>query len=128
MTFQHLPENPRDKARTWNIPLGVAGFRYADLNRVRRLEALDRAFLAAIHEEDPALADELRAWRDGAPLEKLEESRLLMRLAPVLGRFLARLFGIDAEHEALCARVRADHLLSQWKRNYVERRVFKGPP
>ena len=43
MTFKHLTENPREQARAWNIPLGVPGFRYADLNRVRRLEALDRA-------------------------------------------------------------------------------------
>jgi NADPH-dependent glutamate synthase beta subunit-like oxidoreductase/NAD(P)H-flavin reductase len=128
MTFQHLSENPRDKARMWNIPLGVPGFRYADLNRVRRLEALDRAFLAALQEEDGGLAAEVSAYRAGAPMEKLEESRLLMRVAPLLGRFLTRLFGIEAEHEALCARVRADHLLSQWKRTFVERRVFKGPP
>ena len=43
MTFKHLTENPRDQARAWNIQLGVSGFRYADLNRVRRLEALDAA-------------------------------------------------------------------------------------
>ena len=56
MTFQHLSENPRDKARAWNIPLGVPGFRYADLNRVRRLEALDAAFRAELREHDPTLA------------------------------------------------------------------------
>ena len=45
MTFKHLSENLKQQARGWNIALGVSGFRYADLNRVRRLEALDRAFL-----------------------------------------------------------------------------------
>ncbi len=128
MTFQHLPDNPRDKARAWNIPLGVPGFRYADLNRVRRVEALDRAFLAALDEAEPGLTAELVAYRAGASLEKLEESKLLMRAAPVVGRFLARLFGVEAEHEALCARVRADQVLSLWKRTFVERRVFKEAP
>jgi hypothetical protein len=128
MTFQHLPDNPRDKARSWNIPLGVPGFRYADLNRVRRLEALDRAFLATLDEADPGLTAELTAYRAGARLEKLDEPKLLMRVAPILGRFLARLFGVEPEYEALCARVRADEVLSQWKRAFVERRVFKETP
>jgi hypothetical protein len=65
MTFQHLSENPRNEARAWNVPLGVPGFRYADLNRVRRLEALDGAFLAALRSEDAALAADLEAYRAG---------------------------------------------------------------
>ncbi|HEY6554230.1 MAG TPA: hypothetical protein VI669_12810, partial [Vicinamibacteria bacterium] len=128
MTFQHLSENPRDKARAWNIPLGVPGFRYADLNRVRRLEALDAEFRAGLRDEDKALADALDRYRDGAAVERLEESKLLMAIAPALGRFVARLFHVEAEHDALCARVRADQLLSQWKKTFVERRVFKDPP
>src|SRR5438445_451686 len=39
MTFKHLSENLHEQARPWNIRLGIEGFRYADLNRVRRLEA-----------------------------------------------------------------------------------------
>src|SRR6185295_9206994 len=125
MTFKHLSENPRQQARAWNIALGVPGFRYADLNRVRRLESLDRAFLESLRAEDAGLASALEAWRADGGLEKLEESKLLMAVAPHLGRFVARLFHVEAEHEALCARVRGDQLLSQWKKNFVERRVFK---
>jgi NADPH-dependent glutamate synthase beta subunit-like oxidoreductase/NAD(P)H-flavin reductase len=128
MTFQHLSDNPRDKARAWNIPLGVPGFRYADLNRVRRLEALDAAFRASLRADDPALADALDLYRAGGALERLAESKLLMSVAPHLGRFVARLFHVEAEHDALCARVRADQALAQWKKTFVERRVFKDPP
>ena len=128
MTFKHLSENPRDKARAWNIPLGVAGFRYADLNRVRRLESLDRAFLEELRAEDSALADQLVAYRATPPTDRLEESTLLMAIAPSLGRFVARLFHVENEHEALCASVRGDQLISQWKKQFVERRVFKAPP
>jgi NADPH-dependent glutamate synthase beta subunit-like oxidoreductase/NAD(P)H-flavin reductase len=127
MTFQHLSENPRNEARAWNVPLGVPGFRYADLNRVRRLEALDSAFLQSLRAEDAALAAEFEAYRAGATVEKLAESELLMRVAPSVARFLARLFRVDVEHEALCARVRADEVLSQWKKTFVDRRVFKEP-
>jgi NADPH-dependent glutamate synthase beta subunit-like oxidoreductase/NAD(P)H-flavin reductase len=128
MTFQHLSENPRDKARGWNIPLGVPGFRYADLNRVRRLEALDRAFFDYVRAADPALADRFEDYRAEPPGDRLEESKLLMEVAPVVGRFVARIFHVEAEHEALCARVRGDQVLSQWRRHFVERRVFKDPP
>jgi NADPH-dependent glutamate synthase beta subunit-like oxidoreductase/NAD(P)H-flavin reductase len=128
MTFKHLSENPRQQARAWNIPLGVEGFKYADLNRVRRLMALDQAFLEELRKQDGALADAFAAYRDGAVLEKLEESTLLMKVAPVLGRFVARLFRIDAEHATLCARIVSDQVLFKWKRNFVERRVLKDPP
>ncbi len=128
MTFKHLSENPRQQARAWNIALGVPGFRYADLNRVRRLEALDRAFLESLRGEGSGLASAFETWRAGGGLEKLAESKLLMEVAPHLGRFVARLFHVETEHEALCARVRADQVLFRWKRTFVERRVFKDPP
>jgi NADPH-dependent glutamate synthase beta subunit-like oxidoreductase/NAD(P)H-flavin reductase len=128
MTFKHLSENPRQQARAWNIALGVPGFRYADLNRVRRLEALDRAFFESLRGEDAGLASNFETWRAGSGLEKLAESKLLMEVAPHVGRFVARLFHVEAEHEALCARVRADQVLFKWKRTFVERRVFKDPP
>ena len=95
---------------------------------MRRLEALDRAFRALLRADDPALALALDAYRGGSSLEKLDEAKLIMAVAPHLGRFVARLFHVEAEHEALCARVKADQLLSHWKRNFVERRVFKDPP
>src|SRR6266571_2663890 len=128
MTFKHLSENPRQQARAWNIALGVPGFRYADLNRVRRLEALDRAFLEWLRGEDAGLASTFETCRAEGGLEKLAESKLLMEAAPHLGRFVARLFHVEAEHEALCARVRADQVLFKWKRTFMERRVFKDPP
>ena len=128
MTFKHLTENPREQARAWNIPLGVPGFRYADLNRVRRLEALDRAFVEALRGEDQPLSEELEAYRAGRSMDKLDESKLLMRAAPHLGNFVARLFHVEAEHDALCARVRADQVIFKWKRTVVERRVFKDRP
>ena len=52
MALRHLPENPRAEARAWNLQLGVPGFKYADLNRVRRVEALDRVFLDELQKAD----------------------------------------------------------------------------
>jgi len=128
MALKHLPENPRQEARAWNLQLGVPGFKYADLNRVRRVEALDRAFLTCLRETDPALADEFERYRNsnGAALERQQESALLIRVAPHVGAFIARLFGIDAEYHSLCERMRGDQAVFEWKRQFVERRVLKS--
>jgi len=92
---------------------------------VRRLEALDRAFLASLRKSDAGLAERFLAWRrDGLP--RLEESELLMELAPRLAAFVARLFRIEGEHAALCERIRADEVIFQWKRKVVERKVVKA--
>ena len=130
MALTHLPENPRQQARAWNLQLGVPGFKYADLNRVRRVEALDRAFLAEIHNADPVLAADFILYRDsgGKDRDKLQESNLLIKVAPHIGSFIARLFHIDKQHNELCERVRADQVVFRWKRNFVERHVLKNPP
>ncbi|HWC75865.1 MAG TPA: FAD-dependent oxidoreductase, partial [Blastocatellia bacterium] len=129
MALQHLPENPRAEARAWNLQLGVPGFKYADLNRVRRVEALDRVFLEELRKTDAELADDFRKYRDseGRDRSKLQESELLIKVAPYLGTFIARLFHLETEHSALCERIRADQIVFRWKRNFVERHLFKKP-
>jgi NADPH-dependent glutamate synthase beta subunit-like oxidoreductase/NAD(P)H-flavin reductase len=130
MALKHLPENPRQEARAWNLQLGVPGFKYADLNRVRRIEALDRAFLAQLKDADSALSADFERYRaaDGEGYEQLEESDLLLRVAPHVGAFIAQLFHVQAEHDALCARICADQVVFEWKRQFVERQILKSPP
>ncbi|HEV8484235.1 MAG TPA: FAD-dependent oxidoreductase [Blastocatellia bacterium] len=130
MALQHLPENPRAEARAWNLQLGVPGFKYADLNRVRRVEALDRVFLDELRTAAPQLAEDFKKYRDssGKDRPKLQESELLIKVAPYVGTFIARLFHIEAEHQALCQRVRDDQVVFRWKRNFVERQLFKKKP
>jgi NADPH-dependent glutamate synthase beta subunit-like oxidoreductase/NAD(P)H-flavin reductase len=130
MALTHLSENTREEARAWNLQLGVPGFKYADLNRVRRIEALDRAFLQALRDADAPLAEEFLRYRaaGGAGVARAAESDLLIRVAPHVAAFIARLFHIEAEHEAACARVRADQVVFDWKRQFIERGLLKQPP
>ncbi|HZP40996.1 MAG TPA: FAD-dependent oxidoreductase [Candidatus Binatia bacterium] len=130
MALRHLPENPRQAARAWNLQLGIPGFKYADLNRVRRLEALDATFLRGLRTADAALADALEAYRaaGGEGLEPRRESELLLRVAPHVGTFVARLFRIEEEYRALRTRIAAEETVFAWKREFVERRVLKHPP
>jgi NADPH-dependent glutamate synthase beta subunit-like oxidoreductase/NAD(P)H-flavin reductase len=127
MALKHLPESIKQEARAWNLQLGVPGFKYADLNRVRRLEALDCAFLAELERADDKLADDFRAYRDsgGRDRDRLKESEILMRVAPYAGSFIGRLFRIEAESKALRRRICDNHVISRWKREFVERRILK---
>src|SRR5512144_2427512 len=103
MALTHLPENPRQEARGWNLQLGIPGFKYADLNRVRRVEALDQAFLSTLHDADATLAADFKRYRDaqGTGLSRLQESELLIRVAPHVGAFVARLFHVTDAYDAL---------------------------
>ena len=130
MALKDLPESARQQSRAWNIQLGIPGFRYADLNRVRRLEALDAAFVHALCEVDPELGQAFRVYRsgEGGSVSAGDESDLLLRTAPHLGRFLAKLFRVDDEYRALCEQRRADHVVFEWKRQFIDRRVLKQKP
>ncbi|HVM97959.1 MAG TPA: FAD-dependent oxidoreductase, partial [Candidatus Acidoferrales bacterium] len=130
MALKLLSENPREEARAWNLQLGVAGFKYADLNRVRRLAALDSVFLETLRATDAELATAFDAYRNrqGQGLTRLEESTLLIRVAPHVATFIASLFRIEPEYAALCNRARGDHLVFEWKRQFIERRVLKAAP
>ena len=55
MTLLHLSQNPRQEAAGWNFQLGVPGFRFADLNRVRRIASLDEIFREELKLHDPDL-------------------------------------------------------------------------
>jgi len=86
--------------------LGIPGFRYPDLHQPERLAALSEAFDAALAADAPALAGEYRQWLAGEvtlPVE--EESDLIVRLAPHVGGFVARLFGVEAERAAKQQRI-----------------------
>ena len=56
MNYLHLPSSLRSKATAWNFPLGIEGFRYADLNRVRRLMSLYQVFRDELRAADPVLS------------------------------------------------------------------------
>ena len=98
----HLSTNPRVDSSGWNFPLGIAGFRFADLNRVRRIAAVDRVFREELRAADPELAAAYEAYRAarGAGYDPKVESDLIIRTAAFVGPFIARLFHIEKEAEA----------------------------
>ena len=80
---------------------GIPGFSYADLYRPERLGDLLRVFDEAVAGEDPVLSRDFGAYRaclgDGMTPEAISD--LLVRMAPHVGRFVARLFGVEGQRE-----------------------------
>src|SRR6516164_1457728 len=98
MNNLHLPSSTRSMATTWNFPLGIEGFRYADLNRVRRLMSLYQRFRDELRQADPVLAQryEDACQRQGSG-EVAVDTDLLIDVARHLDRFVARLFRVEKE-------------------------------
>ncbi|HMP04404.1 MAG TPA: FAD-dependent oxidoreductase [Gemmatales bacterium] len=130
MNFLHLPSAPRSTAAQWNFPLGLPGFRFADLNRVRRLEALDRVFREELAQLDPALAERYEAARRTGPpaVHDRQTSELLVEVGRHLDRFIGKLFHIEEAVAQLNAATRDDAVVFRMKREYLDRQVLKKPP
>jgi NADPH-dependent glutamate synthase beta subunit-like oxidoreductase/NAD(P)H-flavin reductase len=118
-------------ASTRNFPLGIQPFRYGDLYDLGKLEALSLAFDEVLAKADAGLANELAAYRGGAALKEADESDLLIRVGVHVGKFVARLFGVEKEMEAIFADSAEKEILFNFKGNFIGRRVvkrFKGEP
>jgi NADPH-dependent glutamate synthase beta subunit-like oxidoreductase/NAD(P)H-flavin reductase len=96
------------------------GLSFADLYAREGLLRLDGEFLSFL---DPSLKARLLEARATPPATK-QESELLVALAPHLEDFLAKLFGIEAEAQALAARHNELAPLYSVKRLFVQRRAL----
>src|SRR4051794_9672502 len=99
------------------------GLSFRDLYERDGLARLDAEFLQFIASVDAALLKRLQDARI-APLAGKAESDLLIALSPHLDDFLARLFGIESEAQALAARHHELAPLYSVKRLFVQRRAM----
>ena len=103
------------------------GLTFDDLYRREGLFRLDAAFIAHLAGGDAELHNRLvSARRNPGGLDRKSESDLLTALAPHLEDFLAGLFDIAGEVQALQARHDALAPLYSVKRLFVQRRAVKG--
>ncbi len=96
---------------------------FEDLYSRDGLLRLDAAFLRFLGEADAGLRARLEAARAEPPPAK-QESELLIALAPHAEDFIVRLFGIEAEAQALAARHHELAPLYSVKRLFVQRRAL----
>lgn len=130
MSFLHLPTAPRSAATSWNFPLGLTGFRYADLNRVRRLEALDAEFRRELARRAPELAARYEAARAAGrePEHTPDLSDLLVEVGRHLDAFIGKLFHIQTEVDQLNGQMRDDEVVATCKKEFLDRHVLKKHP
>ncbi len=122
METESSPPTPAGR----DFPLGVPGFTYQDLHREDRLAALDRVFLDELASEDAALHGRLMAYReDATSFDPLSRSRLLVEAARPLGRFVARLFGIEREWREQGADAGPEAILFRFRRDFLQRRAVR---
>ncbi len=112
-----------------NAPaLGVAGFTYASLRDVASLPKLTAAFddwaRARLDEATWALFNRYRETR-GEGMSPEEVSEALVTAAPVLASFLAQLFNIEDGREKLRADAAREHVIFEFKREFVKKRTVK---
>jgi NADPH-dependent glutamate synthase beta subunit-like oxidoreductase/NAD(P)H-flavin reductase len=110
-----------------NFSLGIDGFRFGDLFDPAKLAELDARFRAALAAEDAELSKKLEAYRAGETLSPPDESELLIAAARPLGRFVAKLFRVEKENQALIDRAAREDVIFRMKA-FIARRAIKKYP
>jgi NADPH-dependent glutamate synthase beta subunit-like oxidoreductase/NAD(P)H-flavin reductase len=124
-----LPADPTDSSAT--LTLGLPGFTFEDLYRPRGLRRLAERFDEWLTEHEPELFQAFEAYRKsgGTNLSGPAQSDLLIRVSRHVARFLARLFNIEGDQDALARSLTGELPLFDFKRDFITRRVFKkGAP
>ncbi|MDD2864641.1 MAG: pyridine nucleotide-disulfide oxidoreductase [Methylococcales bacterium] len=114
-----------------NLSLGIAGFNYADLYNTNRLNDLLTTFDESLKYHDADLFDSYLSYRNtkGADLSPEQQSQLLVQVAPYVGKFVAKLFNVETEHQAQKSRIQEElETIFTFKNEVVEKLgvVFKG--
>ena len=105
-------------------PLGMPGFTFADLHEPARLADLHQVFVADVRATEPGLWERWTAHPGGLGLTAVEHSSLLVAMAPHVSRFVARLFAVGPDTDALVAATRAFDDLFRFKIDFVRRRAL----
>ena len=101
------------------------GIAFEDLYRPERLVQLDAGFLDWLKAAESQLAQQLLAARESPDtLDRKRESELLLAVAPHLEDYLAQLFGIETDVQALAARHHELAPLYSCKRLFVQRKAM----
>src|SRR5882672_8633700 len=103
------------------------GSRFEDLYQRAGLQQLDTAFLDFLGSAEAPLRARLESGRiEPEALARKDESELLIAVAEHLDDFIARLFGIEAEVQALSARHHELAPLFSCKRLFVQRKAMNS--
>ncbi|MGH9237959.1 MAG: FAD-dependent oxidoreductase [Vicinamibacterales bacterium] len=108
------------------MPLGIAGFTYADLYQPSRLRDLHDLFCKRVAAEDPSLWALWDAYRTApeSVTSPIERSDLIVRLAPHLSRFVAALFNVGDAAAGVMSTTGSLEPLFRFKIDFVRKRAL----
>src|SRR5579859_4776760 len=109
------------------MPLGVPGFRYADLHDPAKLAELTALFDRFFAAESPEMHARFEAYRvsKGEGMTPLARSEALLAAAPYVGAFVAKLFGVEKEAQNFQQLVRRNDPLWRFKKDFVKKRLLR---
>jgi len=109
------------------LRLGVSGFSWADLQKPGRLAELHELFLGHLEVSRPDAAERFASYRAslGAGMTPEHISAVLVEIAPFVGEFVARLFGVEEQRRSLLARAETWAPIFKIKDRFIKRRALK---
>ena len=110
---------------TSNTPLGIGGFSFADLHQPARLRELHQRFVEQVNATEPELWSEWARYCEvPESLTPVRRGNIVVAMAPHVSRFIAALFSVGADAEALAEATRAYDVLFRFKIDFVRRRAL----
>ena len=93
-----------------SLTLGIAGFNYSDLHDAQRLADLLAVFDQSVNRHDPELFGEFAGYRacQGQGMAPEQISELLVKMAPLVGAFVAQLFKVEDVRERQIQNIRGE--------------------
>jgi NADPH-dependent glutamate synthase beta subunit-like oxidoreductase/NAD(P)H-flavin reductase len=109
-----------------DLHLGIPGFTSRDLRQPEGVRDLYERFLEEVRAIEPEFWTEWDAYRrdPDAPRTPVAVSSLLVRMAPHVSRFIARLFGVGPDVDRTVASTRRLDDLFRFKVDFVRRRAL----
>lgn len=108
------------------MPLGIDGFTYADLYQPDRLRALYDTFCSRVAADDPELWKLWDAYRTApdSVTSPIEQSDLIVRMAPHVSRFVTALFRVGEAGGAIAEGTHRLDPLFRFKIDFVRKRAL----
>src|SRR5687767_14162781 len=108
------------------MPLGIAGFTYADLYQPSCLRDLHDLFCKRVAAEDPSLWAAWDVYRTApeSVTSPIERSDLIVRMAPHLSRFVAALFNVGDTAAGVMSTTASLEPLFRFKIDFVRKRAL----
>ncbi len=112
------------------LQLSIPGFLYSDLYEPSKLAELHSLFLAEVEMRDALLHSRWRTYSGsgGIGLTPVETSQILVDMAPHIGSFVAKLFGIEKNRKAGMDLAAREKVIFKFKQDILQRQALKKYP